>query len=125
MTTMSTTTKAVAAVTLAAGLSIAGVASAGTASADQDKYISRLKMNSSPLNGEITNMDAFVYSGEQVCEEWNGSKVAMYGWDRARAVDLVYHNLGPADVQDPGDALHGVDYEEAEFIVDQAIGYLC
>ena len=42
MTTMGAITKAVAAVTLAAGLSIAGVAGAGTASADEATYIARL-----------------------------------------------------------------------------------
>ena len=116
MTTMSGITKAVAAVAFAAGLSIAGLAGAGTASADQLEYISRLTMNSSPLNGEITNMSAFLYWGGQVCEQWNDP---MGGWDRASVVDSVYQNLGPAD------ALHGVDYDEAGFIVDQAIGYLC
>ena len=121
MTTIGAITKAAAAVTLAVSLSIAGLAGAGTASADQLEYISHLTMNSSPLNGEITNMAAFLYWGDQVCAAARAT-TSPDQWrrqNRTDMVDRVYQNLGPAD------ALHGVDYEEAGFIVDQAMDYLC
>jgi hypothetical protein len=66
-------------------------------------------------------MAAFLYWGDQVCAA-AAATTSPDQWrrrNRADMVDRVYQNLGPAD------ALHGVDYEEAGFIVDQAIGYLC
>ena len=111
MTTIGTTTKAVAAATVAAGLSIAGMAGAGSASADEDLYVYALAAAPTPLDGpELDNMAALLNWGYQTCSLWYDND----RWDRATMVDRVYSGSG-ADI----------DYEEAEYIVDSAINSLC
>ena len=111
MTTMGSITKAVAAVTLAAGLSIAGVAGAGTASADEESYIAVLDANNLIFwgnNDGAFGINAVRGWGYKICNDWNA------GVDRATMTDDIYSKTDAR-----------VSYDRARFLVDAAISQLC
>jgi hypothetical protein len=110
MTTMCSITKAVAAVALAAGVSIAGIAGAGAASADEAEYDEALQSSGSPLAGEpeLSNMAAMNSWGHRICADWAA------GENRDTIVERTYSGTD-----------ENIDREEAQFMVDAAISYLC
>jgi hypothetical protein len=102
MTTMGAITKAVAAVTLAAGLSIAGVAGAGAAFADEATYIARL------IEGNFDDLGDALDWGYRICDDW------WAGVPQETIVDYIFRETDAS-----------ITYDHAEYIFDAAVSELC
>ena len=103
MTTMGVINKAVAAVAIAACLSIAGVAGAGIAFAGEDSYLSDLANNG--FTGPESDALDWGYS---ICADWNA------GLDQETIVDNVYEGTHES-----------IEYDDAQFMFESALMYLC
>jgi hypothetical protein len=95
--------KAAAGVALAVGLSIAAVGGAGAASADEDSYLTDLADNG--FTGSVA--DALDW-GYRICADWNA------GLDQGTIVDNVFSGTDES-----------IDYDDAQFIFESAVMYLC
>jgi Protein of unknown function (DUF732) len=100
--TMRVITKAVSAVTLAAGLSIAGLAGAGTASADEATYIARL------IEGNFSDLGDALDWGYRICDDW---------WAGVRPETIINYIFVETD--------ESITYDHARYIFDAAVQELC